>query len=173
MSLREKIGWQLLKWRTRESEHGHIQLPGLIAGAGRVAILLPANFDDFDVVRRFLPDLLDRMAEIPVTIWVRDNFRSWLVINESCTVMSYDPADSTRFGLPDGGTLCSVKAAEHDLLLDLSLAPDLYVTALAAAFRAKTKVALAHPETQRLYNLLVESNSADNAGRLSALLKYL
>ncbi|MCL4304843.1 hypothetical protein KJZ99_02940 [bacterium] len=173
MSLRERIGWKLLTWRTHANEDGQVELPGLVRKTQRACILLPANFDDFDLVRTFLPELLDRLDGRLITIWVRDNFRSWLVINEYCTVMSYDPAAATRFGLPNTQTLRALKSVEHDLLIDLSLNPELYVTALACELRARTKIALAHPCRQTLYHLLVDSRSGDHARRINALLQYL
>ncbi|MCB9366145.1 MAG: hypothetical protein H6506_02895 [Calditrichaeota bacterium] len=173
MNIREKIGWKLLSWRAKPETNGVVELPGLIRNARRVCVLLPANFDDFDLVRTFLPDVLEKLEGRQVTIWVRDNFRSWLVINELCTVSSYDPSRATRFGLPTPDTLRAAKAFEHDLLIDLSVTPELYVTALADSLRASTKIALEHRESRDLYHVLVESNSTDNARRVSALLQYL
>jgi len=173
MTIKERIGWKLLDWRKHDPPAGRIALPHAARGARTACIVLPANFDDFDVVRTILPELLIRLIDAQVTIWVRENFRSWLIINESCTVVNYDPADATRFGLPDSGTLRHARAQEYDLLLDLSLAPDLYVAALVKEARATTKVALAHPHTLDLYNLLVESTSEDRGRRVLALLDYL
>ncbi|MBK6909629.1 MAG: hypothetical protein IPK53_06025 [bacterium] len=173
MTIKERIGWKLLQWRKHEPPDGRISLPHAAKDARSACIILPANFDDFDVVRTILPELLIRLIDAKTTIWVRENFRSWLIINESCTVINYDPADATRFGLPDAGTLRHARAQEFDLLLDLSLTPDLYVAALVNEARATTKVALAHPNTQSLYNLLVESQSEDRGRRVLALLNYL
>lgn len=173
MTLKERIGWKLLSWRRCESASGRITLPYAAKDAKSVCIILPANFDDFDIVRTILPDILVRLAFAHTTIWVRENFRSWLIINESCDIQNYDPVDATRFGLPDSGTVRHIKSTEYDLLLDLSLNPELYVSALVKEARANTKVALAHQHTEDMYNLLVESNSEDNGRRLMTLLNYL
>lgn len=173
MTIKERIGWKLLSWRKGEHAQGRVALPAAAKDARTVCIILPANFDDFDIVRTILPDILIRLAYAQTTIWVRDNFRSWLIINESCKIMSYDPTDATRFGLPDSDTLKHIRSAEYDLLLDLSLNPELYIAALVKEARAEMKVALAHPNTMDMYNLLVESDSQDQGRRLMALLNYL
>lgn len=173
MTIKERLGWKILSWRKGEHANGRVGLPSAAKDAKTVCIILPANFDDFDIVRTILPDILIRLAYAQTTIWVRDNYRSWLIINESCSIMSYDPSDATRLGLPDADTLKHIRSKEFDLLLDLSLNPELYIAALVKEARAEMKVALAHPNTMDLYNLLVESDSQDQGRRLMALLNYL
>ncbi|MCB1060897.1 MAG: hypothetical protein KDB65_11745 [Calditrichaeota bacterium] len=173
MTIKERIGWMLLSWRKSEAANSRVSLPRVTENARKVCVVLPANFDDFDIVRTILPDILARLMHAQTTIFVRENFRSWLVINEFCVVKSFDPVHATRFGMPDEQTLKSVKSAEFDLLIDLSVSPELYVAGLVKEARAQTKIALAHPATSNLYNLLVESTSNDNGRRIMALLNYL
>lgn len=173
MTIREKIGWKYLNWKMRHPEGGRITLPGVTDGVKSACVILPGNFDDFDIVRTILPEVIERLSGARITIWVRDNFRSWLIIDENCTVMSYEPAEATRLGLPDDRTLSQIRAFEYDVLLDLSLNPELYVAGLVKEARAKLKIALDHPNTRELYNVLVESESGDQGKRLVALLKYL
>ncbi|NUO18024.1 hypothetical protein HUU59_01050 [bacterium] len=173
MSIKERIGWKFLSWRKGEHAGGRITLPGAARHARKVCVLLPSNFDDFDIVRVILPEIFSRLENAQLTIWVRDNYRSWLIINESCSIMSYDPVQCTKLGLPDNAILKQIRSTEYDLLLDLSLNPELYVAALAKEVRAEMKVALAHPQTEEFYNLLVESDSEDRGRKLLALLNYL
>ncbi|MBK6766239.1 MAG: hypothetical protein IPG71_07950 [bacterium] len=173
MTFREKIGWKVLSWKIRQPHEGRVSLPGVTAGVKNACIVLPANFDDFDVVRTILPEVIERLPEARITIWVRDNFRSWLVINEQCTVMSYEPADATKLGMPDDRTRAQARANEFDLMLDLSLTPELYVAGLVKEVRAELKIALDHPSTRDMYNVLVETEAGDQGKRLVTLLKYL
>ncbi len=173
MSIKEKIGLRLFSWRKSEAANGRVALPSAAKNAKTVCIILPANFDDFDIVRTILPDILDKLSYASLTIWVRENYRSWLIVNETSTILNYDPSEATRFGLPDSDVVRRIKSKEYDLLLDLTLNPELYVAGLAKEVRASMKIGLAHPITQEMYNLLVESNSPDNGRRLMALLNYL
>ncbi len=173
MTIKERIGWKLLSWRKSDAGDRRVSLPRVTENANSACIVLPVSFDDFDLVRTILPDILVRLSHARVTIWVRENFRSWLVIDEYCNVRNYDPARATRFGIPSQDMTKQIRSAEYDLMIDLSLNPDLYVAGLAKEVRATTKVGLSHPHTQSLYNLLVESSSPDSGRRIMTLLNYL
>lgn len=61
MTIKERLGWKFLSWRKGESANGRVALPSAAKGARKVCVILPANFDDFDIVRVILPDILNRL----------------------------------------------------------------------------------------------------------------
>jgi hypothetical protein len=142
--------------------------------AKNLLVVLPSNFEDFDAARHILEPLLERMKPLCATIFVRENFRSWLPNDLRARIMTYDPAQHNWLGLPKEKVTRRIGDLEANVVVDLTPGFCAFTAGLAAASGAPLRISLNHEHAAKFYNLLITPEAGRTLQeRYELLLSYV
>ena len=176
MNFREAIGWKLLKMSSGKpsGERTRIEMKGSRLCGKHLCIVLPPDFDNFELALRALPEVVRRIGAPQTTVWVRDNFRTWISSDLPIRLHPYQLQQVDWFFRPSHDVLHQMSALDCDLIIDMSPTATLYTSALVAASRAGTRVALSNERNHHLCNLLIHADPQRSLSeRYDVLLTYL
>jgi hypothetical protein len=122
--------------------------------ARHLVIILPPDFEDFDIARHSLDEILTRIKALETTILVRENFKSWLSAYSGKT-FSFDVGKKNWLGFPDAGTCDAAHRIGADVVIDLTPRFSPFTSRLAAATEAPLRISLDHEHAAAFYNLIV------------------
>ena len=158
MSLKEKLLKQLaiLWWSLRgEKLPERFSIPTGGLQAKHLVVILPPEFEEFDVARYAFDQLVDKLKPYRCTVVVRENFRSWINPDLGAKFLTFNPTHKDLLGFPENKTKQQLLNLDADVVVDLTPQFSLFTAGLAAATRAPLRVTLAKDHANRFFNLIV------------------
>jgi ADP-heptose:LPS heptosyltransferase len=123
--------------------------------ANHLAVILPPEFEDFDIARYAFNQLVGKLKPYRCTAIVRENFRSWINPDVGAKFLTYDPNQKDLLGFPERKSIQQVKQLDADIVIDLTPHFSQYTAGLAAATCAPLRISLDKEHANRFFNLII------------------
>ena len=159
MSLRENLlhNMAVIWWSLKRPRHPDaFTVPAGGVKANHLVVILPPEFEDFDVARYAVESLADRIRPYRLTVLVRENFKSWLTGLEGARFLTYDPHRKNLLGFPANASRISARKLGADVVIDLTPRFSQYTAGLAAATNAPLRVSLEKEHAAEFFNVVVK-----------------
>jgi hypothetical protein len=177
MTLREKLRRRLCCfWWTlhHESLDGPFSIPAGGLRPQHLLVVMPPDFEHFDVALRFLPSLIEHLNSSAATVLVCENFRTWLSRDLGVRTVTFNPSLRDFAGLPTSPVCRKVKELGADVAVDLTPRFMPYTAALVAASAAPLRISLDPQPEHRFYNFFLNMEQGKSLGeRYEVLLRYV
>lgn len=179
MTLREKlkIRLSLLLWRFR---HGRAQRasevvwPPQSARPQTVIIFLPENFEHFDIARRIVDDVRQKLDPLVFLICLRENYASWMQSAPNVRQIPFGDAQKNWLGLPRAKFIQKLRECDPDMAIDLSPSYSPFQAYSAVMCGARLRLSLDYPEAGLFHNLLISPDREKPLSeRYQTLVSYL
>ena len=158
MNLKERVLRRLaVLWWSLHGEKlpGRFTIPNEGLQAQHLAVILPPDFEDFDVARYAFDQLVGKLKPYRCTVIIRENFRSWINPDIGAKFVTYDPNHKDLLGFPERKSKQELKALQADLVIDLTPRFSQYTAGLAVATRAPLRISLDKDYASRFFNLII------------------
>lgn len=132
-----------------------ISIPNTGLRAQHLAVILPPDFEDFDVARYAFDQLLDKLQPYRCTVIIRDNFRSWINPASGIKFLTYNPEHKNLLGFPENRVKQDVHNLDADVVIDLTPHFTQFTAGLVAASHAPLRISLAKEHANQFFNLIV------------------
>jgi len=146
-----------------------------LAQAKHTLICLPDKLEDFGIARNFTPTLRDKFSHSKITFLVKQNYLNLLnkVDRENCYILSLNPEDITRFGLPMKQVIATIKKMNFDLAIDLNYEFNLTSTYICFISGANLRICLENKNRDPFFNFQVRTRLEDSIeSKFRSFIKY-
>ncbi|MBU0692966.1 hypothetical protein KKC97_04335 [bacterium] len=158
MSFKEQLLRKLaiLWWSLRgEKLPKSFSIPNGGLRAQHLAVILPPDFDEFDVARYAFDQLVEKLKPYRCTVIVRENFRSWINPGAGTKFLTFNPDNKNLLGFPENRIKHDIETLEADVVIDLTPHFTQFTAGLAAASHAPLRITLAKDHAGKFFNLIV------------------
>jgi hypothetical protein len=171
-SLRRLCGFW---WTFRHGKPNHkFSVPKGGLRPKHLVLILPPEFHDFDVARLVIEPLIDHMNPEQTTVFVRENFRTWLSPDLGLKLVTFDPLVKNWLGFPKPDIYRKLVEIEPDVVLDLTPGFSPYTAALSAMTGAPLRISLDIEQWNDFYNFFIQLDGTKTlAERYEILLRYV
>ena len=164
--------WRLR--RGREKAWPEVVWPPIAARPRTVIVLLPEDFEHFDVARRILTEAHRKMDPLLFVVCMRENYRSWIEPSPDTRQVVYGDSEKNWLGLPRARFVGYLRQYDPDLVIDLSPSYDPFLAHLAVLCGARMRLSLNYPNAALFYNLLISPEGEKPLSeRYKILVNYL
>jgi len=171
---RLRVGLWYSRFHFRKSKDAVLEFTDAVRRSKRALVVLPGAAKDPSSLQWVIRYLVDRFAEGPLVIVVRQELSSWLTSDKRYEVLSYGEADVGRWFTPGSGLLRKVKKSTFDIALDLNPEFDLFSAFVCRESRAPVRVGFAKENADIFYNMQIQVDKASGvAGAYRSLLRCM
>lgn len=177
MTFRDKLRRRLCGtwWSFQHgSANGSFSIPAAGLKPRHLAVILPPEFDDFDIALRFLTPLIEHMNPAASTVIVSESYRTWVSRDLGARVLTFNTSEADWLGLPKSAVCHKIKELDTDVVIDLTPRFTPYTAAMAAISGAPLRVSLDTEHEHRFYNFFLTMEEGKPIGeRYDLLLRYV
>ncbi len=139
-----------------------------------VIVLLPENFEHFDLARRALSDARRKMDPLLFIVCLRDNYRAWIDATPHIRQVVYTDSEKNWLGLPRPNFIRRLRDYNPDMVIDLSPSYNPFLSHLCVLCGARLRLSLDYPNAGLFHNLLISPESEKPLSeRYEILVSYL
>jgi len=177
MTVREKLRRRLCGfwWSLHHgTSDGQFSIPAAGLRPRHLVVVMPPEFDHFDVALKFLPSLVEHLNPSAATVLVSESYRTWISRDLGVRTVTFNTSVCDVLGLPKSLVCRKVKELEADVVVDLTPRFTPYTAALVAASQAPLRISLDREPEHRFYNFFLNMEEGKSLGeRYEVLLRYL
>ncbi|MCI0512545.1 hypothetical protein L0128_04980 [candidate division KSB1 bacterium] len=173
----ETITEHYLKLKARfKSMDSMVDIFSTLLQARCILICLPDKLEDFGVVRRFIPGVIQNFADAKITFLLRYNYINLLdrVERNRVELLTLKPENISTLGLADRQVINTVKKMNFQVAIDLNHEFNLVSAHLCFTSQAPLRICLMDVARDPFYNFQIQVNpQAQLDQKYEKLFKYI
>jgi hypothetical protein len=162
----------IVRW-LRTSPDPPLDFSRLIEDRQNWLLIMPAEANAFETAMTQGREFLSRMIDVRFYLLVPNAYRHWVQAKPDLKVLPYDRKDLFLGRFPRSTLLKRLRKIHPAVALDLCPRPSPLSLIVCGLCGARVRGALARPQGDAVFNLLIKSGARDLGERYRALFAYL
>jgi len=157
--LRHRVGLAYTRFHFRKRADEPMRFSDAVARSRKALVLFPDHAVDAGVAEMILRYLTRRFANGSTTVLVREDLRNNLPPSSAAKIMTYSPADLTKWFTPRSALIRRVKSSTFDAAFDLNTTFSLPSAFLCRESGAGLRVSFTKLNADEFFNLQIRTAS--------------
>lgn len=171
--LRRRVGLSYARFHFRKRADAPMRFSDAVTRARRALILFPESPLDAGTAEMLLRYLTRRFANGSTTVLVREDLRTSLPPSSAAKILTYSPADLTKWFTPRSALIRRVKSSTFDAAFDLNTEFTLPSAFICKESGAVLRVSFAKTNADDFYNLQIRTGSSAPGPSYQSLMRCL